>query len=105
MSKGPEISHKGRGDWRTELLHQYMFLISAPFLAIATYYMLIGLDLTKVPVTVLVAFSVGLISEPILRTITDTAAQLLRQRPSQPSRDVGATNRPRPEAAAPAAVK
>ena len=67
--------------WRTGLLNQYMFLISAPFLAIATYYMLVGLSLTKVPIIVLVAFSVGLISEPILRTITDTAAQFLRQQP------------------------
>jgi hypothetical protein len=67
--------------WRTGLLNQYMFLTSAPFLAIATYYMLIGLSLTKVPVMVLMAFSVGLISEPILRTITDTAARFLRQRP------------------------
>lgn len=72
---------KGQEDWRTGLLNQYMFLISAPFLGIATYYMLIGLEITKVPVIVLMAFSVGLISEPILRTITDTAALVLRQQP------------------------
>ena len=68
--------------WRTELLNQYMFLISAPFLAIATYYLLIGLTLTKVPVMVLMAFSVGLISESILRTITDTAVRFLHYQPS-----------------------
>jgi hypothetical protein len=77
--------------WRTGLLNQYMFLISASFLAIATYYMLIGLSLTKVPVMVLVAFSVGLISEPILRTITDTAVRFLRQQP--PSEPVPPTRR------------
>jgi hypothetical protein len=75
----------GQEDWRTGLLNQYMFLISAPFLGIATYYMLIGLDITKVPVIVLVAFSVGLISEPILRTITETAALILRQQPPVPA--------------------
>jgi hypothetical protein len=78
---GQELTHAGSIAWRTGLLNQYMFLISAPFLAIATYYMLIGLSLTKVPVMVLVAFSVGLISEPILRTIIDTAARFLRQQP------------------------
>jgi hypothetical protein len=82
--------HLGRTAWRTELLNQYMFLISAPFLAIATYYMLMGLDLTKVPVMVLMAFSVGLISEPILRTITETAERLLRQPSAQSPATAGA---------------
>jgi hypothetical protein len=71
-----------------------MFLISAPFLAIVTYYMLIGLDLTKVPVIVLMAFSVGLISEPILRTITDTATRLLRPQPAAPASAVGVLDHP-----------
>ena len=89
-SKGPEEMRVGSIGWRTELLNQYMFLISAPFLAIAAYYMLIGLDLMKVPVIVLVAFSVGLISEPILRTITDTAERFLQQSPS-PTSPAGGT--------------
>ena len=87
--------------WRTELLNQYMFLISAPFLAIATYYMLIGLNLTKVPVMVLMAFSVGLISESILRTITDTAARFLHQQPSAASPTTGAGNAIPPGTAVP----
>jgi hypothetical protein len=78
--------------WRTELLNQYMFLISAPFLAIATYYMLIGLNLTKVPVMVLMAFSVGLISESILRIITDTAVRFLHHQPSAASPATGTGN-------------
>jgi hypothetical protein len=78
-SKGQDDGQATPITWRTGLLNQYMFLVSAPFLAIATYYMLIGLGLMKVPVIVLMAFSVGLISEPILRTITDTAAGFLRQ--------------------------
>lgn len=85
--------------WRTELLNQYMLLISAPFLAIATSYMLMGLDLTKVPIIVLVAFSVGLIPEPILRTITDTAERFLRQPPPSPAE--GARNVTRPGIAEP----
>jgi hypothetical protein len=104
--------HSGRQDtdaqhvpWRIELLNQYMYLISAPFLAIATYYMLIWLDLTKVPVTVLVAFSVGLISEPILCAITDTAVRLLRQQPPPISPAVGAAPVTQPVTAEPALVK
>jgi hypothetical protein len=69
-----------------------MFLISAPFLAIATYYMLIGLNLTKVPVMVLMAFSVGLISESILRIITDTAVRFLHHQPSAASPATGTGN-------------
>lgn len=36
-----------RGSWWVELLNQYMYLISAPFLAIVTYYILDLLGLTK----------------------------------------------------------
>jgi hypothetical protein len=93
-TSGREEMRMGSIAWRTELLNQYMFLISAPFLAIATYYMLMGLDLTKVPIIVLVAFSVGLISEPILRTITDTAERFLRQPPASPPEGVRNVTRP-----------
>ena len=55
--------------WRIGLVKQYMYLISAPFLGIATYYLLLWLDLTPKPVVVLVSFSVGLISDQIVERL------------------------------------
>ncbi len=73
----PQAGREETLKWRENLLNQYMFLISAPFLAIATYYLLYWLEFTKVPVLVLVSFSVGLISEPILRRITSLAERFI----------------------------
>jgi hypothetical protein len=64
--------------WRVELLYQYMYLISAPFLAIVAYYMLELLGLTKQPIIVLISFSVGLISEKILSWLLGLASGYLR---------------------------
>jgi len=61
-----------------ELLNQYMYLISAPFLAIAAYYMLDLAGLSKQPVLVLISFSVGLISERILSWLLSMATGYLR---------------------------
>jgi hypothetical protein len=55
-----------------------MYLISAPFLAIATYYLCLWLSFKVVPLFVLVSFSVGLISEQIINAITDLVRHLLR---------------------------
>jgi hypothetical protein len=65
-------------NWRVELLNQYMYLISAPFLAIVAYYMLDLLGLNKQPVLVLISFSVGLISERILSWLLGLASGYLR---------------------------
>jgi hypothetical protein len=62
------------GSWRVELLNQYMYLISAPFLAIVTYYILDLLGLSKPGVVVVLSFSVGLISEKIVTWILGIAA-------------------------------
>jgi len=51
--------------------------VSAPFLAIATYYLLLWLDLTPKPVIVLVSFSVGLISDQIIERLIDVVRGLL----------------------------
>ncbi len=64
--------------WRVELLSQYMYLISAPFLAIVAYYMLELLGFTKQPIIVLISFSVGLISEKILTWLLGLASGYLR---------------------------
>ena len=66
-----------RGSWRVELLNQYMYLISAPFLAIVTYYILDILEITKQGIVVVLSFSVGLISEKIVSWILGIATGYL----------------------------
>lgn len=75
--QGQPSTSSDAADWRTNLLDQYMYLLSAPFLAIATYYLLLWLELNKPPALVLVSFSVGLISERVLSAITGKAGDLL----------------------------
>jgi hypothetical protein len=55
-----------------------MYLVSAPFLAIVTYYVLDLLGLSKQGVVVVLAFSVGLISERIVSWILSVAGGYLR---------------------------
>jgi hypothetical protein len=55
-----------------------MYLISAPFLAIVTYYILDLLGLSKQGVVVVLSFSVGLISERIVSWILGIATGYLR---------------------------
>jgi hypothetical protein len=78
MSSRPVIKELLTSHWRVELLSQYMYLISAPFLAIVAYYMLQLLGFTKLPILVLIAFSVGLISEKILNWLLSLASSYLR---------------------------
>jgi hypothetical protein len=70
----PKLREILGGSWRVELLNQYMYLISAPFLAIVTYYILDLLGLSKPGVVVVLSFSVGLISEKIVNWILGIAA-------------------------------
>jgi hypothetical protein len=61
---------------RGDLINQYMYLITAPFLAMVVYYLLFLVDenlATRVPIVVLISFSAGLMSESVLRTITGYA--------------------------------
>ena len=74
----PRIGQLLRGTWRVELLNQYMYLISAPFLAIVTYYILDLLGLSKQGVVVVLSFSVGLVSEKIVSWILGIATGYLR---------------------------
>jgi hypothetical protein len=65
-------------NWRVALLNQYMYLVSAPFLAIVSYYMLQQLQLvSKQAIVVLVSFSVGLVSEKIVSSILGMATGYL----------------------------
>ena len=74
----PRLRELLRGSWRVELLNQYMYLVSAPFLAIVTYYILDLLGLSKKGVVVVLSFSVGLISERIVSWILGIATGYLR---------------------------
>jgi len=73
--------------WRQNLLNEYMILISAPFLGIATYYLLYWVGSTETPILVLVSFSIGLISEQIINKITETAKSIFRSKKGSDSRD------------------
>lgn len=77
-SSHPKLSELLRKSWRVELLNQYMYLISAPFLAVVTYYVLDLLGLSKQGVVVVLSFSVGLISERIVSWILGIATGYLR---------------------------
>ena len=74
----PRLAELLGGSWRVELLNQYMYLISAPFLAIVTYYVLDLLGLSKQGVVVVLSFSVGLISEKIVSWILGIATGYIR---------------------------
>jgi hypothetical protein len=92
---------------RKKVIDQYMYLLSAPFLAIAVYYLLqiIANSVTE-PVLVLMAFSAGLASELIVSAIVSFAWRTLR------GREAGKADAPKsavapsaPEAAKPEAAK
>lgn len=73
-------------DVRKEVIQQYMYLLSAPFLAIAVFYLLqvIATSISE-PVLVLMAFSAGLTSEMIISAIIDFAENTVeRMRSSEP---------------------
>jgi hypothetical protein len=63
---------------RRELISNYMYLLSAPFLAIAVYYFLqIVATNTAEPVLVLMAFATGLVSDKIISRIIGFARDTL----------------------------
>jgi hypothetical protein len=63
---------------RKRLIDSYMYLLAAPFLAIAVYYLLqVIATNTATPILVLMAFSTGLISDRIVTSITSLAERTL----------------------------
>jgi hypothetical protein len=74
---------------RKQLIDSYMYLLAAPFLAIAVYYLLQVLaENTAEPVLVLMAFSTGLVSDAIVTRITSFAEQAMA--------GAGGTGQPQP---------
>jgi hypothetical protein len=78
-NQAKEVETKEHEHWRRGLLGLYMSLVSAPFLAIVTYYLLQWVDLAKVPILVIVSFSIGLLSARIVRSLTDLAGGFIDQ--------------------------
>ena len=63
---------------RNRLIDSYMYLLAAPFLAIAVYYLLqVVATNTATPVLVLMSFSTGLISDSIVKRITKFAQETI----------------------------
>ena len=78
---------------RQELIVQYMYLLTAPVLAIVSYYLLSMVEARlaeSLPIVVLMAFASGLLSEAVLGTISEKAqqymARLKSERPVRPER-------------------
>ena len=65
------------------VIEQHMYLLAAPFLAIAVYFLLqiLANDIAQ-PVIVLMAFSAGLISERIVAAVIGVAGRTLGDRSS-----------------------
>ena len=76
----PRLREMLHSNWRIELLNQYMYLLSAPFLAIVSYYILqlIVSNQVNEGAVVVVSFSVGLISEKIVSWILGIATGYVR---------------------------
>ena len=83
----PALKEMFTTHWRVELLSQYMYLVSAPFLAIVAYYMLQLAGLTKQPILVVISFSVGLVSERILSWLLGIASGYLRESAPQTAKN------------------
>lgn len=74
-------------DIRRELIENYMYLLSAPFLAIAMYYLLQLLaQQVSEPVLVIMAFATGLVSKAVVGGIIDFAETTLRRDKRAPER-------------------
>lgn len=79
-TRGSKEEHQLGCDIRQQVIEQYMYLLSAPFLAIAVYYLLqvIAANISE-PVLVLMSFSAGLISETIVSALIEFAERTLGQ--------------------------
>lgn len=71
---GAVVPYKTAGDIRRDLIENYMYLLSAPLLAIAVYYLLqvMATQVTQ-PVLVLMALATGLVSKAVVGGIIDFA--------------------------------
>ncbi len=82
-------------DIRQEVIAQHMYLLAAPFLAIAVYYLLqiLAQDIAQ-PVIVLMSFSAGLISERIVAAVIGVAERTLGGKDEEGDEAHGAKDKP-----------
>ena len=86
---------------RKELIDNYMGLISAPFLAIAVYYLLqvVATNVAE-PVLVVVSFATGFISDSIVTRITSLATEWIAKKASEDAKEKAAKEQAEKEQAA-----
>jgi hypothetical protein len=88
------VPRKTAGDIRRELIENYMYLLSAPLLAVAMYYLLQVLaEQVTQPLLVIMAFATGLISKAVIGGIIDLAESKLlggKRPPGVPSEQLSA---------------
>jgi hypothetical protein len=75
---GSVVPRETAGDIRRKLIENYMYLLSAPLLAIGVYYLLqvLATQVTQ-PVLVLMALATGLVSKAVIGGIIDFAESRL----------------------------
>ena len=79
---GTPVSRKTAADIRRDLIENYMYLISAPLLAIAMYYLLQVLaEQVTLPVLVVMALATGLVSKAVIKKIILFAEKYLEKEP------------------------
>ena len=72
--KEPKLIAASAGELRADTIKNFMYLISAPFLAVGVYYLLQLLaDSVSTPVLVVMAFATGLNSDKIVEAIAKAA--------------------------------
>lgn len=79
--RGDDLEKKLIG-LRRDLIVQYMYLVTAPVLAIVVYYLLFMMEkrlIHSVPIVVLMAFASGLLAETVLGTIAAKAEVILQK--------------------------
>ena len=88
---------------RGDAIEQFMYLLSAPFLAIAVYYLLqIAAEEISTPVLVVMAFFTGLKSDRIVEAIRRIGERRIDAADGQSGGSNGANGAPSPESAEPA---
>ena len=87
------VPRKTAGDIRRDLIENYMYLLSAPLLAIAMYYLLqvMAAQVTQ-PVLVLMALATGLVSKAVIGGIIDFAETKLLSAKRRDGRAVADAN-------------
>ena len=88
LSRAPASDNLGQANTvsgiRQEIIESYMGLLSAPFLAIAIYYVLqVVATSVAEPILVLMAFATGLISDSVVTWIIDYAQDFLGKNKKQ----------------------